>query len=142
MTKQAIFAVAENLAFGLGGGLPWDTLKDDLQFFKRLTEGTDLVMGASTYRTLPLLPTNNRQFIVVSNTEEPSLNVHVVSPEHFKAFLSKTSRNLTIIGGSSLLTVDILSKMDKIIMTTVYGSFDADVYLPTEVVSYVTGKAS
>lgn len=44
-----------NLSFiGLNNGLPWKS-KKDLKHFKKLTEGSNLLVGYNTYSTLPPL---------------------------------------------------------------------------------------
>lgn len=142
--KQAIFAVAENLAFGLDLRLPWDSIPDDLPTFKKLTQGTDLVMGRTTFESLPFSATPNRQFIVVSSSlsQPANSNVLILRPENLEIFLKSTGRNLSLIGGMSLLTVENLSLMDKIYMTEVKGEFEADVFLPNSVYNFVKSKES
>ena len=142
--KQAIFAVAENLAFGLDFRLPWPRLPEDLPTFKRLTQGTDLVMGRTTFESLPFSATPNRQFIVVSSTlsQPANSNVLILRPENLGVFLKNTGRNLSLIGGLSLLTVENLSFMNKIYMTEVKGEFEADVFLPKSVYEFIKSKES
>lgn len=58
----------DEIAFGLGDGLPWGHIKKDLQNFKARTEGTIMIMGAKTFQSLPtLLP--GRSHIVVCDLE-------------------------------------------------------------------------
>lgn len=142
--KQAIFAVAENLAFGLELGLPWGDIQDDLPTFKKITQGTDLVMGRTTYESLPFKPTANRQFIVVSSSmRQPDIpNVIILRPENLYMFLKISGRGVSLIGGMSLLAEENLRLMDKIYMTEVKGSFDADVFIPQSVYDYVKSKTS
>ena len=55
-----VVAVAENGVIGQKGELPWGSLPDDLQHFKRLTLGHPVIMGRRTYdslgRALPKRP--------------------------------------------------------------------------------------
>ncbi|HHO0369904.1 TPA: dihydrofolate reductase [Morganella morganii] len=142
--KQAVFAVAENLAFGLDFGLPWDRIPEDLPTFNKLTQGTDLVMGRTTYESLPFKASANRQFIVVSSSlsQPDNSSVIVLRPENLHTFLRSTGRNVSLIGGMSLLTEENLKLMDKIYMTEVRGSFDADVFIPQSVYNFVKSKES
>lgn len=142
--KQAIFAVAENLAFGLDLGLPWGSIPEDLPTFKRLTQGTDLVMGRTTYETLPFKPTPNRKFIVVSSKlQQPdNHNIVILKPENLETFIKGTGRRVSLIGGMSLLTEENLRLMDKIYMTEVRGEFGADVFIPKSIYDYVKSKPS
>ncbi|AZZ16427.1 dihydrofolate reductase [Providencia huaxiensis] len=140
MTKQVIFAVAENGAFGHQGGLPWPRHSEDLAWFYKLTQRTDLVMGAATYTTLPIYPSEARNFIVVSNTVVSNNPfVHVIKRKDFYKFYTSTGRNLTVIGGKSLITLDVLKGAEKIYMTTFKGSPVADTFLDEEELTYVRG---
>lgn len=49
---KAIIASNELHYIGLNGRLPWKS-KEDLQHFKKLTEGKILLCGYNTYQTLP-----------------------------------------------------------------------------------------
>ena len=48
MEKCLIVAVADNLAIGVKGGLPWH-LPADLKYFKKQTQGLPVIMGRTTY---------------------------------------------------------------------------------------------
>ena len=50
-----ICAMAANRAIGLRGDLPWPKLSADLQWFKKMTLGRDVVFGRKTFEHLPAL---------------------------------------------------------------------------------------
>ena len=65
MPLYQIAAVALNGIIGRDGRIPWE-LPEDLQRFKKLTQGTSVVMGRKTYESLPgTLP--GRNLFVVSS---------------------------------------------------------------------------
>lgn len=63
---NVIFAVGPNGEFGhANGDLPWRHIKEDMQHFKQITEGTSVICGRKTWETIGNLP--NRETIVVSS---------------------------------------------------------------------------
>ena len=48
MEKCIIAAVAENMGIGVKGALPWH-LSEDLKYFKKVTSGSPVIMGRTTY---------------------------------------------------------------------------------------------
>ena len=64
MAIIGIVAVAENLAIGKGGKLPWH-YPADLKHFKQTTTGNAIVMGSNTWRSIGK-PLSNRLNIVLS----------------------------------------------------------------------------
>nr|AEH59668.1 DHFR superfamily protein [Proteus mirabilis] len=101
-------------------------------------------MGRTTYESLPFKASANRQFIVVSSglMQPENANVIILRPENLYTFLRSTGRNISLIGGMSLLTEENLKLMDKIYMTEVKGEFVADVFLPSSVYDFVKSKES
>lgn len=63
---KAILACDPKGGIGYQGGLPWQRLDGDLERFKTLTTGSSIVMGRSTWDSLPFKPLPNRHNIVVS----------------------------------------------------------------------------
>ena len=53
---KAILAMTPNGGIGLNNQLPWDSLEGDLKRFKELTTGQTIVMGRSTWESLPKKP--------------------------------------------------------------------------------------
>jgi dihydrofolate reductase len=134
--KQMIFASALNGAFGLDLGLPWGPVPEDLATFKKLTQNTTLVMGRTTFESLPFSPTTNRPWVVVSS-RLPRLSgnlINVLRPEELMLFLTNTSKDLSVIGGASLITSEIINLMDCVFHTLVEESPEADVFIPNSVI--------
>ncbi len=65
MEKCLIVAVADNLGIGIKGELPWH-ISEDLKFFKRTTSGSPVIMGRTTYFSLPKHPLSGRKNIVLN----------------------------------------------------------------------------
>lgn len=60
---KLIVAVNKLGYIGLDGKLPWGHCKDDLNHFKELTINSKLLVGSTTYNTLPKL--KDREILVV-----------------------------------------------------------------------------
>ena len=91
---------------GLNNQLPWGTqsLKEDLDMFKAITMGHNVVMGSKTYESLPasVRPLPGRQNIVFSKRMDQSTTNPVVLRELYQ--LSQTEDEIHwVIGGAQIL---------------------------------------
>lgn len=123
-----IAAVAENNALGKDNKLLWH-LSDDLKRFKALTLDGYILMGRKTFESLPgVLP--RRKHIVI--TRNPNFSVEGVEaaksiPEAIK--LVPKDKDVYIIGGGEIYAQS-LELADKIELTRVHHTFDADTFFP------------
>lgn len=123
-----IAAAGENNELGKDSGLVWH-LPDDFKRFKKLTTGHHIIMGRKTFDTFPQ-PLPDRTHVVITRKEnfkkEGIVTVH--SLERAIDF-SKGDPQPFIIGGGEIykLAMDVA---DKIELTRVHGTFDADTYFP------------
>ena len=105
---KAILAMTPNGGIGLNNQLPWDSLEGDLKRFKELTTGQTIVMGRSTWESLPKKPLPNRKSIVVSSS---ILDL----PEGVEQIRSieEIPEDAWIIGGAKLFgsTIQLISEM-------------------------------
>ena len=79
MEKCLIVAVGDNYEIGVKGQLPWH-LSEDLKYFKNTTHGYPVIMGRTTYFSLPKHPLPGRQNIVLNLGGEPIPEAMCVSP--------------------------------------------------------------
>ena len=123
-----IAAAAENNALGKNNDLIWH-ISNDLKRFKRLTSGHAIIMGRKTFESMPkALP--NRTNIVLTNKKdyqpEGALVVHSIE----KALaLVKEDPQPFIIGGGEIYRL-FMHYFDRIELTRVHHSFEADVFFP------------
>lgn len=68
---KAILAMSENRAIGKNGALPWPSIPQDFKWFKEFTMGKNLVVGHSTFQTLPPLKGRNIYFISRPKAKTP-----------------------------------------------------------------------
>lgn len=126
---QLVFATNQSGGFGYKGGLPWGTCRKDLAEFKKETMGTDLLMGALTFESLPSkLP--GRKHIVICNPSRPTpVNKAGQEPDHMlemsvaKLWLTSVARsnttNVSIIGGVKTIQ-ELQDYADRMIYTVIH----------------------
>jgi dihydrofolate reductase len=132
---RAILACDENWGIGKSGTLPWPHNSADLRWFKRCTSGHTVVMGRTTWESLPIKPLPNRRNIVITSTNFDGDAMYC----YLQWFLANHmflgdydgSKDLWIIGGAKLFesTLDIV---DEVWLSNINGNYDCDVFLPKE----------
>ncbi len=65
---RAILACDQDWGIGKDGDLPWPHNPADLKWFKESTLDSTVVMGKTTWDSLPVKPLPNRQHIVVAQS--------------------------------------------------------------------------
>lgn len=98
-----ISAVDLKLGIGKDGNLLFKEL-DDLRYFKRLTEGSTIVMGRKTFNSLGGLLPNRKHIILTKSLKNVkfSKNVIVLTFPLFKFYYNLTLDNFWIIGGGEI----------------------------------------
>jgi dihydrofolate reductase len=130
MAIIAIIAVAENLAIGKGGKLPWH-YSSDLKFFRETTTGNAVVMGYNTYVSIGK-PLPNRVNIVLSRTknidDQPDIKV-MRGKEEVLDFARDFEGDVYIIGGAETYK-NFAGVIDKWLVTEVPVTVeDADTFI-------------
>lgn len=125
-----IVATAENNAIGKDNDLIW-YISDDLKRFKRLTTGHTILMGRKTYESLPNGALPKRENIVITRDRDLQLPkcTMVYSIDEAIEKYGKSDEEIFIIGGGSIYE-KLLPYAQKIYLTKVHSSFDADVFFP------------
>ena len=125
-----IAAAAENNAIGKNNDLIWH-LPDDFKRFKKLTSGHPIIMGRKTFESLPgLLP--KRTHIAITRKKDYFPKGCLVAHSLEKAIkLAKeeTDGDIYVIGGGEIYKKS-LKYADKIELTRVHSTFDADTFFP------------
>lgn len=125
-----LVAVAKNGAIGKDNDLIW-YLSDDLKRFKALTTGHTIIMGRKTFESLPKGALPNRTNVVLTKDKSKSfpncLMLHSV--EEIIEKYGKDNKEHFIIGGGQLYA-DLLPYANRIYLTRVHHSFEADVFFP------------
>jgi dihydrofolate reductase len=123
-----IAAAAENNALGKDNQLLWH-LSDDFKRFKELTTGHYILMGRKTFESFPK-PLPNRTHVII--TRQPDYRyegcIVVDSIENAMATVPQ-NQDAFIIGGGEIYKQG-LPFSDKIELTRVHESFEADTFFP------------
>jgi dihydrofolate reductase len=129
MTVGLIWAQASNGVIGAHGKLPWH-LPEDLVRFRDLTLGSTVVMGRTTWESLPerARPLPGRRNVVL--TRQPGWQSDGATVAHsLAAALKAASGEVWVIGGASVYQ-DALAYADRVDVTELHDSFDGDVVAP------------
>jgi dihydrofolate reductase len=126
--KIIIAAAGENNELGKDNQLVWH-LPDDFKRFKKITTGHYIIMGRKTFESFPA-PLPNRTHVVISRNKNFKAEGCIIVDSLESAF--KTCENETtvfIIGGGEIYKQSI-SFADKIELTRVHYTFNADTFFP------------
>lgn len=133
MTRKinAIVAVDDRWGIGKDGTMPWPHLAEDLQRFKKLTDGAMIVMGKNTWLSLPKRPLPNRENIIVSKSLEDDYAVTISGDP--KAILTKlkqiTESDIWIIGGAEIYR-QFLPYCNTVYVTRIHDDYECDTRFP------------
>lgn len=129
-----VVAMGENRAIGRGGDLPW-RISSDMRYFRRITMGKPVLMGRRTFKSLPrvldgrvnVVLTRDRGFVapgaVMAHSLEEGLAAARASAERTGA------AEIMVIGGEDVFR-EVLPQTDRIYLTEVHASPDADTWFP------------
>ncbi|MBP5757847.1 MAG: dihydrofolate reductase [Bacteroidales bacterium] len=124
-----IVAVADNWAIGKDNSLLWH-ISDDLKRFKALTTGHCIIMGRKTYESFPKRPLPNRRNIVITHGDGSGLEgCEVVHSVQEALEQCESDEQPFIIGGATVYR-QFLPFVDKIFLTKVFATFEADTFFP------------
>lgn len=148
----AIVAMDSHRIIGAHGALPWH-LPADLKRFAALTTGHTVMMGSTTWRSLPdrYRPLPRRTNVIISQSpelHEPGAipagviiskdpvqfanewlsGQHTGSPKAVPAAAADKSNILWVIGGAKLYAT-MMPLCSRVELTIVDGAFEGDTYL-------------
>ncbi len=124
-----IVAAGENDAIGKNNKLIWH-LSDDLKRFKSLTNGHHIIMGRKTFESFPK-PLPNRTHVVITRQQDYNVPNGVVVVNNLEDAIDavKNDSQPFIIGGGEIYK-QAINLADKIELTRVHESFEADTFFP------------
>ncbi|CAM1358238.1 dihydrofolate reductase [Tenacibaculum xiamenense] len=125
-----IAAIGKNNELGKGNDLIW-YLPADLKRFKKLTSGHHIIMGRNTFESIGK-PLPNRTSIIVTRDKNYHQEGCLTAGSIEEAVeLAKSDDEIFIIGGAQIYKQVLKSEfVDRLDITHVHESFDADVYFP------------
>ena len=129
MEKCMIAAVADNLGIGVKGDLPWH-ISEDLKYFKAQTSGCPVIMGRTTYFSLPFHPLKGRKNIVLNLGGDPIPEAVCVNSFDEAFAAAEPCEKCFVMGGASVYRAAI-DLVDRLYITHVHTVVsDADVFFP------------
>lgn len=133
MKISIIVAIDEESGIGKDGGLPWRN-KADLQHFSLTTKGNGnnaVVMGRTTWRSLPTSPLANRTNLVLSTTMQEEEGCEVVRSvgEAITVAEGLGVEELWVIGGRQTYEAfEATGRVSRYVITKIDGVHDCDVW--------------
>lgn len=133
---SAIMAVDERGGIGKDSGLPWPTIKEDMQWFREKTLGQLVVMGRKTWQSLGKnAPLSDRLNVVVTSKPLSAVPGAVGTLygdnlcQAIKSFeKSYDDREIVVIGGAEIYT-QLFPVCEKLYITRIPGVYECDTYL-------------
>ncbi|WP_256006934.1 MULTISPECIES: dihydrofolate reductase [Pedobacter] len=128
MIVSAVVAISENRAIGKDNQLLWH-LPKDLKHFKKITSGHTVIMGRKTYDSVGKPLPNRRNIVITRRTDLEIEGAEVVSSLDAALELCRHETEVFIIGGAEIYKL-ALQRTDRIYLTTVHETYDADAFFP------------
>ena len=124
-----IAAIGKNNELGKDNDLIWH-LPADLKRFKKITTGHHILMGRNTFESIGK-PLPNRTSIIITRNNNYFKDGCLIANSIEKAIELVEEKDAFIIGGAQIYKQALESDLvDKLDVTIVNQSFDADVFFP------------
>ena len=134
-----VVAMSENGVIGREGGLPWH-LRSDLKAFKRITHSKPIIMGSTTWDSLPRKPLPGRLNLVLTRDLKFEAEGGLVCNSLFEALdIAREHANedgppgaeneICIIGGANVFT-QAMPRADRLYVTHVHATIEGDTHFP------------
>jgi len=124
-----IVAIADNYAIGKDNQLLWH-LSEDLKRFKRITLGHTVIMGRKTYLSIPKRPLAGRKNVVLTKSPQDIHDDCFIAGSIDEALQQCDASNENFVIGGSSIYEQFLPIAQKLYITKVHASFDADSFFP------------
>ncbi|MGV9001859.1 MAG: dihydrofolate reductase [Candidatus Saccharimonadaceae bacterium] len=130
--KSIVVAYDMERTIGRNNELPWaGLLPADMRHFKELTVGTSVIMGRSTFESIPeqFRPLAGRQNIVLSR-QRNTLFKGAIAAESLEDAFSKAESEIMVIGGAQVYT-QALALVGRVYTTEIVTrTQDGDAFFP------------
>jgi dihydrofolate reductase len=123
-----IAAAGSNNELGKDNDLVWH-LPKDFKRFKKLTTGHHIIMGRKTFQSFPKPLPNRVHIVITRNTDYHPEGAIIVHSMTEALEIAKNDSQIFIIGGGEIYKLG-MKIADKIELTRVNSSFEADTFFP------------
>jgi dihydrofolate reductase len=128
MQLSLIVAMSENNAIGLNGTMPWH-LPRDLKHFKATTMGKPIIMGRTTFESLPNVLPGRTNIILTHNTAYQAPGCVICYSKEQILDYCKDEAEIMIVGGAKVYEL-FLPEISTIYLTRVHINVQGDTYFP------------
>lgn len=130
MEKIIIVAMDEENTIGKDGDIPWH-YSEDMKYFKEKTTGHSVLMGRTTYESLPkdFRPLPDRENIVLTRSNLSLGESVKVANSLEEGFEMAENEKVFIAGGASIYR-QTLDLADKMLITRIPGDHNGDTSFP------------
>ena len=123
-----IVAIADDFGIGYKNDLLCH-IPGDLPGFKKITTGHTVIMGRNTFLSLPKGALPNRTNIVISDNPEDSFEGCIMA-NSIEDAINKGEDGENFIIGGGMIYKQFLPLANKLYLTRVHKTFEADVFFP------------
>jgi dihydrofolate reductase len=130
-----VVAMSDNGVIGKDGGLPWH-LRSDLKRFKEITQFKPIIMGSTTWDSLPKKPLPGRLNIVLTRDVRMEAEGAIICHSLFEALdiarehaADDGADEICVIGGANVYE-QTLAKADRIYVSHVHANVEGDAHFP------------
>ena len=137
---KAIMAMSENRCIGKENKIPW-YVPNDFKWFKEFTMGKKLIVGKTTFNTLPFL--KNRECLVLTRrvdhidayitnqylVNNNAMTGQMITMEDVESYSQFRKDYLIVVGGAKTY-VKLLPYITEFYVTHVNGNYDGDTFMP------------
>ncbi len=128
MIVSIVVAIAENNAIGKDNHLLWK-LPKDLKHFKDITAGHTVIMGRKTFDSVGKPLPNRRNIVITRDLKLKLAGAEVTNSLDEALKLCDPKEEVMIVGGAEIYR-QALTLTDRIYLTRVHHSYDADTFFP------------
>lgn len=129
--KSMILAVDMEGGIGKDGGLPWPHLSINMQRFRKITMQYDrVIMGRRTWDSLLKKPLQGRHNVVITRWLDTSKRLEEEGAHEVWGSFKELKDGDIVIGGAGLYQ-RYASQADRVYLTRVHATFDADTHFIT-----------
>jgi dihydrofolate reductase len=126
MLISFVVAMSENRVIGKEGQVPWH-LPKDLNHFKKLTVGKNILMGRKTFEAIGQALPHRHNFVLSRDDNFSANNIGVFHNK--EEVLRSNFDELMIIGGEKIYQL-FLPECQKIHLTLIHATIDGDTHFP------------
>jgi dihydrofolate reductase len=130
---NALFAIDETNGMGFNGTMPWPRVKEDMIWFKNITQRQTVVMGRKTWDSADMpSPLPGRTNVLVTNTFIANEDIVQIRGDICAGILKIQQKlkcpEIFIIGGADILR-QTLPITERVYLTRIKGEYINDTFI-------------